>query len=557
LRPSIFRPNLLYSLDMEDKPVATSRLLDKAIISNSSVTGYQISGLDYKITNNGNETLIIEDCDITNTSIDGNLSAIGFKRCNIIGRLNVSSTKVPIMVFEGCHGTAEIVIKSNLKTVSVTDCKGFAFFTIEQSTARTIQRAHLTISKSDILDVMIHYQSFEKIEISNINVEKLTIWTNETGMVNINTANSKIEPISNIKQLNIAGGIHQLNSSFVNYNRAAIFPKRPISISMEGVFFKEAFQIRTSGQINYIRMKGRKGFSKPSGLFQISGDPDKKANVLQLHFVDYNVSKFELVDVPNVGTLSLNEVRITDTLDISGVAIESVSFNAVKLKNAVLKVHNIKASSLEFKGVEWPTNNRAYEFGGRKQHLSASDYIFNLTAIRESYRRLKVHFLEQHNNFDAMLFATNELRVEERIKRTEMLTSLRSFQRYIGDWFVLFTNRVFSNFGISWLRPLWIWLLIHFFLFHFILLNFDLGVTPILNIQSIEHTPFDWDATSYGFNTYLKLLFPVHDSEVKMFNCDTKKADVWGTLDFTMRLVSSYFIFLVIRGTRKYNFNLK
>jgi hypothetical protein len=271
--------------------------------------------------------------------------------------------------------------------------------------------------------------------------------------------------------------------------------------------------------------------------------------------------KFDILDFTGYSSLEnfvLKDVVVEKQLNLNGIDLREPIFNIVDLRRCDLRIYRTNFIKPTFRYVEWPTNNKFYEFEDIKLRKdNTDDYILKLKDLREGYRQMKKHFIEHDDKFDAMIFQSNELRTQLRIKSVE--TWRRDWKsRYdnFGDWFLLATNNKFSNFGLSWTRPLFWWLCVfHLMLFYLLLINFDLGIKPFYDPYTGNLNSPSWDATLEGLYLYMKILFPVHDADIKIpFTCPAKTRDIWGISDFFMRIVSGYFIFLIIRGTRKFNF---
>ncbi|MGE0590704.1 MAG: hypothetical protein AB7O48_19135, partial [Cyclobacteriaceae bacterium] len=325
--------------------------------------------------------------------------------------------------------------------------------------------------------------------------------------------------------------------------------------------FSESLEINSEGNKNSeITIRDDGTFSNQNG----------SVNVHQPHLLKFlvdgiGVNKINLNKVSTVNSLYVSNTKILEELDLAGVKISKLSFNILDISRADFKIHRTEFEDLKLINVKWPQENRAYELEDLSRNYDVDDYIFQLKNLKESYRELKVHFISRHNFFDAMLFATNELRIEEKIKSAETwrFQSLSTFWKNFGDWFVLWSNKKFSNFGLSWQRPLFWWLLVFHLIPFYLIVSFadNIGIVPFVDVRNLQIHSIDLNATSEGLKLYLKLLFPIHDNIVTIYlGQKVYKQDLWqgalGFLDFMLRVFAPYFIFLFIRGTRKFNFKV-
>lgn len=321
------------------------------------------------------------------------------------------------------------------------------------------------------------------------------------------------------------------------------------------------------------------GIDKPFKTFEIKVRRNEEGREIS----DSSISLINVVlenlffQGKGIRTVKFDNLNISECIDLSGIRIQSLVFNTVILKRARVKIHNTKFESPNFVNVKWSENFEDYKYEDfivNGVGPTFEQYLFKVSSLKETYRDLKVYFSAKQDNFEAMVFLTHELETEHRIKTLETWGffrgknifkgsewklwkksfSFRSWRRNFSDWFILATNYHFSSFGLSWIKPLTIWLvLFHLPLFAWLLyLKYDkigIGVT-------IDTEKMSWHAFFNGLNLYLRLIFPVHLYEIPLPYRGEEKIDITSIPDFLMRIASTYFIFLVARGTRKFNFNI-
>lgn len=153
----------------------------------------------------------------------------------------------------------------------------------------------------------------------------------------------------------------------------------------------------------------------------------------------------------------------------------------------------------------------------------------SILQIKETYRQLKYAVSKQGDTVQEAFFYGEEMKTYSK--------SL-SFKNKFEDKLVIKASKCFSNFGQSFLRPL-LWLLFFHQLFLLILIYFF----EYKGLKIDFHNP-----TLPAFNTaageYFRLLNPVHKSED--FTGWMNFWDIW------IRVSSSFFIYNLIRATRKF-----
>jgi hypothetical protein len=175
-----------------------------------------------------------------------------------------------------------------------------------------------------------------------------------------------------------------------------------------------------------------------------------------------------------------------------------------------------------FSNIAWPKKMRldsANPDGSKQRFIS----------LKETYRQLKQAMLKDGNNIDALAFYRNEL--EE----------YRSFAKdnpevKREDKIILWMMWLFSDHGQSFARPI-AWLLGMHLVFFLIAIA--------VGYNGFYFTPdHDWSAVWDFIGSYFFLLNPVH-----------KLPDTNGGMlivDFFMRLSSGFFIYHIIRASRKF-----
>lgn len=146
--------------------------------------------------------------------------------------------------------------------------------------------------------------------------------------------------------------------------------------------------------------------------------------------------------------------------------------------------------------------------------------------LRELFRQLKNVCAKNMDKISQLQFEKMEM-----LFYSDQLTWKSNFQ----DWFILKTNKISNNHGISWLRPL-LWLVGLTFIFY----------TIINYISGSFHC--------YHIGQYLYFLLPIHNiNDVLCLNIADIKYNNWIYFwDITQRIVSAYLIFQFLRAFRKF-----
>jgi uncharacterized protein YjbI with pentapeptide repeats len=236
------------------------------------------------------------------------------------------------------------------------------------------------------------------------------------------------------------------------------------------------------------------------------------------------------------GNLQFTNVIVSNFLEIINSRIDGAKFNNVSLANCDFTLRESTITSSSFVNVRWPRHYRINE-----EIIEGIQHTDFLWVIRESYRQLKVVSDQQNNAIEGREFKKQEIRVYWKIVHTETWgNGFKKWWRHFGDWLILGSDKLFSDFGQSIGRPLFALLFVDLLLFNRLVWLYDVGVTP-----SWSHA--SWKGFWNGLGLYLNFLNPIHAFQ---FN----GVSVMGVTDFLMRILSAYFIFHFLRATRKFNF---
>jgi hypothetical protein len=160
-----------------------------------------------------------------------------------------------------------------------------------------------------------------------------------------------------------------------------------------------------------------------------------------------------------------------------------------------------------------------------------------LTYLRDIYRQLKAISLNSKDIVNALYFKANEMNVYlYLLKQTKK--PFWKFWKWRSNYFELWLSKKSGNFGISIGRPIIGLIGVHLLIF-IILLHFTSfrGVTITYNIN-------DWSSINFwkSFNNFWELIVPIRkfSEELNPFT------------DILMRLFSGFFVYHLIKATRKF-----
>lgn len=282
---------------------------------------------------------------------------------------------------------------------------------------------------------------------------------------------------------------------------------------------------------------------------------DSQLRLFNIHTQELDMHSFE-----NGGMLDVSDVEIKYCL-LSSARLHKGIFSNVSIDK--LEAFNSVVSESTFLNINWPNGYRIVDWDSDFQTLVDDGHIKKVTPahrikmysrVVDTYCQLKNVCLRQNNKLGALRFQVHELNYTYKITRLRVFRNgIKSSWSNLGDGIILFTNWLFSDFGISWVKPL-VWLLLSTLVFLVVLIyQYPLGIGVIWN-------PFHWDqhdpsAFKEGLKIFLRLLSPVRPETIQTAFME-KPVNIFGFADFAMRIFASYLIYNFLRGTRKFNFNI-
>lgn len=306
------------------------------------------------------------------------------------------------------------------------------------------------------------------------------------------------------------------------------------SYTIKGGRFKRLKIFNPSGNVAISRRENQSEDLKIEDL-----DLSSNRNLLALNLHDLILENVNLNNT-TIPKVNIQNVEFRGTLFLQGSTLEEAAFRNMDVSNAEVRMLDTSLSGSELVNVQWPKGYQFYTFKEELVGKSVKDRLKILWSLKEVYRQMKVLSLSQQNKIDALYFQKQELNCYWRIVRIKTLKE--SFSSNIGNFFILGTNKVFSDFGQNIWRPLFFLFLVHSVFF------------TILLISYFDIYPFwygvDTNVTWACFNGFFSTLLPTHGLTLKIGSVTTY---IGGVIDFLMRTFSAYFIFYFVYSSRKYH----
>jgi hypothetical protein len=295
----------------------------------------------------------------------------------------------------------------------------------------------------------------------------------------------------------------------------------------------ELLQVIGKTTINYFRFVGGIHIGDATLNFSIDKLICNTFIVEQL----FNRNSFALSNCEIGNRLSID----SSNLKINGES--KASFENVILRNCeLISFYRTNILGTQFFNVQW---NSDYRLDKMKPFLKGKSKDFKLNhywLIKESYRQLKIVSIENSNKIDANFFQSGELDIYYDILVLRTFQSVRNFIRHSGDLLILSISKYLGGYGLKVWRPILGWIGIHGFLFYFLLKKIDFGI--YFNIKN-----YDCESTLKGLKLFILLLSPVHGTEYYGVNFS-------GSItDYVIRIASGFFLYYIIRASRKFIFS--
>jgi hypothetical protein len=280
----------------------------------------------------------------------------------------------------------------------------------------------------------------------------------------------------------------------------------------------------------------------------------KRLNKLSLHGTNLNksfdfrileCSEVLIADFTNTGELNFFGLRPTSGDQSSYFQIINSNLNKAQFYQTIFGQYTefiiIDSYIIDclFIGCQWASNVRALRGPGYdtfKKSLEGGRKIENAESygIKEAYRQLKLSMNKHSDKVQETAFYAKEMNLYN-----QLLKWFAPWKNAFWDKVILHFSRIFSNYGQSFLRPLF-WLLAGHLLFFIVALALN-GFWP-LHISFAKPTS---DGFKIAFERYFIYINPLRRLE-------TSLSGYLILLDLLMRIWSSYMIYNIVRATRRF-----
>lgn len=573
------------------KEINSSEVSDKINSTRRSLTGYRVNGTvtiananlttfdncrlaKVEILNSHIDELVFRDSIIETFehSIKHRALVKNMKFVNcVINRLNlqVGDNSGVIIEFINCFiidGTFKLSITSEIKLVQSTfrrigidgELKNVS---LEEcwDRGRGSNTNNLVIDGSP-LEVKLYLSYCGVVSLSPKSIDQIVI--NSCGIKGLQTSPMDTSPIKRIRTFEIANSpIARINLSTISIDHLEI-------IGM-GYLYNDD---RTFDEIRLCDLEFK-----------------------HINIIDIEISSLKFIRLRTDGEsqLTLKEVLI-GSFEVDNCILSGAEFQKVDISEGTTGIWESSLTDVVIHSIKWPKDYKI-------RPIKNEDPLKTYDDLRESYRQLKVLSNKADNKIDAKFFLSNEIdsyyrymtiKIFGRASAYKLMwvplvslivpiaysfsllmavtivfpitlftkagTKLHAQYHHLksklwdfGDWLILHTNAVFSDFGKSISRPVAYLLLFHLLFITLLLVNKgdELGLV-------IDFRHGTADAFWKGFSIYVNLLSPVHDSKIPMPFSPEKEISIFGTIDFFMRLSAGYFIYYFLRATRKFNFSV-
>jgi hypothetical protein len=237
--------------------------------------------------------------------------------------------------------------------------------------------------------------------------------------------------------------------------------------------------------------------------------------------ISVNISNYVSGDNNHLTVLNS---KIHDSLTIYRSNLGKAELTGVDLLGCKLNIEWSNIVNMELNNIQWPEDKLLFPNYTKRKSRREEKNIEKFSVQRESYRQLKSVSKKNNNNIDALGFYANEMKVYYPYARKK-----KSENKF--DRFLLWVNKVVSNFGQSYLRPL--------------LLLFLINLIAYICYIVFKGT-WSWSVNDFerGLGKFVEMLNPIRKpyagNGFLMF------------FDFCSRALNGFFIYHFVKASRKF-----
>ncbi|WP_462247810.1 hypothetical protein [Ekhidna sp.] len=439
-----------------------------------------------------------------------------FKNCVFKGNVHLAQMGNSVH-FLNCYLEGEVIFESKNSTglISFNECElstlvsriSNGSFQISSSTVKSILHENCSIRRLELVKTKV------LSDITGSTIEKLIINTES----NINAITSKSFDSVSINS-------SQLKLVELSQAKSATFS----SVHAKSITFKSTERIVLANS-------------------EIDSVSFNECNFNNFFVNECNCGEFVINNLRYAGSstefFKINHLLVSGSFEINDSTLGNAVFEFLLVRSANVVFRNSDYADWEFNKVDWPT--------GYEIDLGYTGMLSENLVHRDFYRELKRKCIANENTIDAAYFKSKEM-----IFHTRYIGELsKEYKRIHGrikylkndlfsEWFILWTNKVFSGFGGNVWRPLLLGLIFHLLFFNLFLLDFS-----HFGIKAFYQGGFGVEMASSikGVVKYLEMFNPLHSFDDKV------KLGIGALfMDIVMRVSSGYFIFYILRASRKF-----
>ena len=460
-----------------------------------------------------------------------------FKYCQFDKELGVNTSGSGDFRFENCVFKGDVVLTQITHSIIFKNCifeEKFIFNSHQHHPLLSFQQCNMNCLESRAKDGQF---SISSSEIGTIIFPETSI--------------HKLEIIDSIISSEIKG--LAINNLYVNKDSSLdnIISDSILRISFDNISF---LRLETK-QVNDCTMKFVKGNS--FSIQSISNVTILDSDIEAMHFLDGQLKHFKIENctsgeiliynskfIDSNSQFTLKHLLVSGLLEISKSNLKNAFFESLIVRSATVSFHDSNYKDWDFNKIDWPT--------GHDIDLGYTGLLSENLVHRDFYRELKRKCIESENMIDAAYFRSKELAfhskyISELSKEFIRVQGLFKFFKndLFSEWFILWTNRIFSGFGGNVWRPLLLGLFLHLIFFNLFLLGFSgFDIRPFyFGLPEVE-----MESTIKGIVKYLEMFNPLHS-----FADNVNLAIGALFMDIVMRVSSGYFIFYILRASRKFS----